>query len=58
MREMVFAMMGQNRDKLEFKRSTESEVWNRLVHVIISELNVNEDEVTYDASFTKDLRAC
>lgn len=58
MREMVFAMMGINRDKLAYKKSSEAEVWNRLVSVFVAQLNVNVDEVTYNASITKDLGAC
>ncbi len=58
MRELVFAMMSVNRDNQAFKKSSEAEVWNRLVAVIIAQLNVHRDEVTYNASFTKDLGAC
>lgn len=58
MREMVFAMMGLNRYKTDFTKSSEAEVWNRLVDVIRAQLNVNVDEIVYNASFTKDLGAC
>ncbi len=58
MRELVFAIININRDNMSFKKSSETEVWNRLVSIIIAQLNVNSDEVTYNASFTKDLGAC
>jgi acyl carrier protein len=57
-REVVSGLIRLNPSQYSEERNTDEEVWRRLVDVIVAQLNVNRDEVTYDASYTRDLGAC
>jgi len=58
MRELVSGLIKLNSSQFSEERDTDEEVWRRLLDVIVAQLNVNRDEVTYNASFTRDLGAC
>lgn len=57
-RELVMAMIDVNRDKIDFSKGKDAEIWTRLVNVVVYQLNVNRNEFTYEASFVKDLGCC
>jgi acyl carrier protein len=57
-RELVMAMIDVNRDKIDFSKSKDAEIWTRLIDVVVRQLNVPRGEVTYEASFSKDLGCC
>ena len=58
MRELVFALINLNQDKIDFSKSMDAEVWNRLVDVVVRQVNASRQEVVYGASFAKDLGVC
>jgi hypothetical protein len=58
MRELVSALIKINSDQLLKERDSDAELWRRLVDVIVGQMNVSRDEVTYGASFNRDLGVC
>lgn len=57
-RDLVMSMISLNSGKIAFTKNTEEAIWETLLDVICRQLNVNRNEVTYSASFTRDLGVC
>ncbi len=55
MRELVEALIVINGKAMAPQRDSEEEIWNRLVGVILRHSNVTRQQITPEASFTKDL---
>jgi acyl carrier protein/ectoine hydroxylase-related dioxygenase (phytanoyl-CoA dioxygenase family) len=58
MRDFVSALIKLNSEKFVEETNTDQEVWRRMVEVIVKSVNVNRDEITPAASFTRDLGMC
>lgn len=58
MRELVAALITINAEKLFPDATTDDAVWNRLVTVIVNQLNIPRHEIVPEASFTRDLGIC
>jgi acyl carrier protein/ectoine hydroxylase-related dioxygenase (phytanoyl-CoA dioxygenase family) len=58
MRDLVSALIRLNAEKFVEESNTDKEIWRRMVEVIVKSVNVNRDEVTPGASFTRDLGMC
>ncbi|MBX9724393.1 MAG: phytanoyl-CoA dioxygenase family protein [Candidatus Obscuribacterales bacterium] len=58
MRELVAALIEMNHSSFVIAHATDEEIWRRLVDVVVRQLSVSRDEVTYSASYTSDLGAC
>ncbi len=57
-RDIVMGMIDLNRYKIDLSKSTDAQIWTRLITVIESQLNVNRDEVTYETRYGQDLGVC
>lgn len=57
-RDIVMGMIDLNRYKIDLSKNTDAQIWTRLITVIVSQLNVNRDEVTYETRYVQDLGVC
>jgi acyl carrier protein len=55
MRELVDSLIAINREALSPQRESEAEIWNRLVRVVVRQINARPEEVKPEARFTRDL---
>ncbi|HEY9777566.1 MAG TPA: phytanoyl-CoA dioxygenase family protein [Planktothrix sp.] len=58
LRELCSALITLNAEKFNQETDADPEIWRRLVDVICRQINVDRNEVRYEASYTKDLGVC
>lgn len=54
-RELITRLLQLNFHALPHQSTSDEDIWTRVVDVVVRQANVRRDEVTYEASYTRDL---